>query len=60
MSSSGAPLHLLIVVVRYAAGVLPADNRVPWRGDSGLSDYLANGTAGISLVCSPISLPARV
>lgn len=34
----------------HRSGVLPADNRVPWRGDSGLSDWLANGTEGIRLV----------
>jgi Glycosyl hydrolase family 9 len=30
--------------------VLPTTNRVPWRGDSGLSDWLANGTEGVRLV----------
>lgn len=34
--------------------MLPADNRVPWRGDSGLSDWLANGTEGIRLVSMSI------
>ena len=44
-----------------APGVLPTTNRVPWRGDSGLSDWLANGTEGVRLVrLLPRSLSASV
>ena len=34
-------------------GILPANNRVPWRGSSGLSDYSAGGTSGTNLVLIP-------
>lgn len=43
-------LWILMSAVCRSPGVLPADNRVPWRGDSGLSDYLTGGAEGIPLL----------